>query len=164
MDVSKPVRITSPANAWAIGMQMLAFVVPFLSVTEGYQPVALEAVSPILADVWQWLLLVVAIIAIAASVGVQIIGAERGALMVAVMRLEAVATALMGLCLAALWAALVREYGYGANPLTQAVVGLLSLAALGRVAQIVWEITRYNRAARAGQKATVEALAQPKES
>lgn len=164
MDASKPVRFTSPANAWATGAQLLAFVVPVLSVAEVYQPVALEAVSPILADVWQWLLLVVAVVAIAASVGVQVITARGGALIVAMSRLEAVATLLMALCFGGLWAALVREYGFGANPLTQAMVGVLALAALARVVQIVWELWKYHRALRAGKTATVEALAQPKES
>lgn len=164
MDASKPVRFTSPANAWAIGAQLLAFVVPVLSVTEGYQPVALEAVSPILADVWQWLLLVVAVIAIAASIGVQVYTSRGGALIVAMSRLEAVATLLMAFCFGSLWWALVREYGWGANPLTQAMVGVLALAALARVAQIAWELWKYHRALRAGNTVPVEALAQPKES
>lgn len=164
MDASKPVRFTSPANAWATGAQMLAFVVPVLSVFEVYQPVALEEFSPILADVWQWLLLVVAVVAIAASVGVQVITARGGALIVAMSRLEAVATLLMAFCFASLWAALAHKYGIGANPLTQAMVGVLALAALARVAQIAWELHKYHRALRQGQTATVEALAQPKES
>jgi hypothetical protein len=164
MEASKPVRVTSPANAWATGAQLLAFVVPALSVAEVYQPVALEAVSPILADVWQWILLVVAVIAIASSVGAQVITARGGELITALLRLEAVATLLMALCFGSLWGALVREYGFGSNPLTQAMVGVLALAALGRVAQIVWELWKYHRALRAGKTATVEALAQPKES
>lgn len=164
MDASKPVRFTSPANAWATGAQLLAFVVPFLSVTEGYQPVALEAISPILADVWQWLLLVVAVVAIAASVGVQVVTARGGALIVAMSRLEAVATLLMALCFGGLWAALIREYGWGNSPLTQAMVGVIAFSALARVLQIAWELWKYHRALRTGQTATVEALAQPKES
>lgn len=164
MDASKPVRFTSPANAWATGAQLLAFVVPFLSVTEGYQPVALEAISPILADVWQWLLLVVAVVAMAASVGVQVVTARGGALIVAMSRLEAVATLLMALCFGGLWAALIREYGWGNSPLTQAMAGVIAFSALARVLQIAWELWKYHRALRTGQTATVEALAQPKES
>lgn len=164
MEASKPVRFTSPANAWAIGSQVLAFVVPVLSVTEGYQPVALEHVSPILADVWQWLLLIVAMIATAASIGVQVYSARGGAFIVALLRVEAAATMLIAVCFAMLWGALIREHGYGSNPLTQAMVGVLALAAFGRVVQIAWQLWKYKRALRAGNTATVEALAQPEES
>lgn len=161
---AKPVSVTSPGNAWAIAMQALAFIVPFLSVTERYQPVALEAVSVPIADIWQWVLLVSAVIAVVASLAAQVFGKSKGALLAALVRVEGIATLVMSVCFAALWAALVREYGYGSNPLMQAMIGILSLAALARVGQIVWDLVKYRRALRGGQTAVVEALAQPKES
>lgn len=161
---AKPVSFTSPGNAWAIGMQSLGFVVPFLSVTERYQPTALERVSVPLADAWQWVLLVAAIVAIVSSLAAQIPRTRSGALLAALMRVESVSTSIMAVCLGGLWAALVNAYGYGEAPLTQAAVGILSLAALARVAQITWDLWKYRRALRGGQTATVEALAQPKES
>ncbi|QLD10880.1 hypothetical protein [Microbacterium oleivorans] len=161
MTESKPVRLTSPANAWALGAQLIALLIPVLSVVEIYQPIALEAISIPLADTWQWLLFVGASISLLASL------LMRGALgsgnrMRAVLRLEGVATAIVSLCFGLLWAALVREYGFGANPLTQLLVGGLGLVALGRVGQILWDLWRYRRALNAGQTARVEAIAQPK--
>lgn len=161
---AKPVSVTSPGNAWAIAMQVFAFVVPFLSVTERYQPVALESVSPLLADLWQWVLLVSAVIAFLASLAAQMFGKSKGALLASLVRVEGVVTFVMSVCFAALWVALSREYGYGSNPLTQAAIAMLSLGALGRVGQIVWDLVKYRRALRGGQTAVVEALAQPKES
>lgn len=163
MTESKPVRWSSPANAWATGAQLIAFLIPVLSVLEVYQPVALEAVSVPLADAWQWLLFVTAGISLAASLAMQLV-LGSGNRMRAVVRLEGVATAIVSLCFAALWAALVREYGFGANPLTQLLVSGLGLAAAGRVGQILWELRKYRRALRAGQTAHVEAIAQPKET
>lgn len=52
MTEPKPVRVTSPTNAWALAAQLIAFLVPVLSVAEIYQPVALEAISVPLADAW----------------------------------------------------------------------------------------------------------------
>lgn len=161
---AKPVSVTSPGNAWAIAMQVFAFVVPFLSVTERYQPAALEAISVPLADLWQWVLLVSAVIAFLSSLSAQVFGKSKGALLASLVRVEGIATLVMAACFAALWAALSHEYGYGSNPLTQAAIGMLSIGALIRVGQIVWDLAKYRRALRGGQTAVVEALAQPKES
>jgi hypothetical protein len=163
MTETKPVRWSSPANAWAIGAQLIAFLIPVLSVLELYQPVALEAVSIPLADAWQWMLFLTAGISLGASLLMQVV-LGAGSRMRAVLRLEGVATAIVSLCMGALWGALVHEYGIGANPLTQLLVGGLGLAAAGRVGQILWELRKYRRALRAGQVATVEAIAQPKET
>lgn len=159
----QPVRFTSPTNAWALAAQLIAFLIPVLAVLEIYQPVALEAISVPIADAWQWLLFCTAGIALAASLTMPRV-AGSGNRMRAVARLEGVATAVVAFCLAALWGALVREYGIGANPLTQLLVGGLGLAAAGRVAQILWELRKYRRALRAGQTAHVEAIVQPKET
>lgn len=80
----------------------------------------------------------------------------------ATLRLEGATTAIVAVCFGVLWAALVREYGFGANPLTQILVGGLGLAALARVAQIIYELWKIRRALRSGQTAHVEAIAQPK--
>lgn len=161
---NKPVRWTSPANAWATGAQLIAFVIPVLAVFEVYQPAALEAISVLVADIWQWVLFFAAGIAVATSVTTQLITGRGGALMQALLRLEAAATLLLAVCMGALWGALVHEYGFAANPLTQLLVGGLGLAAAARVMQIIVELWRYRRALREGNTATVEALAQSKES
>jgi len=163
MGTTKPVRWTSPANAWAVGAQLIAFMIPVLAVAEAYQPIALEAISVPLADMWQWLLFVAAGVALAASVTMQLV-TDRAALMQALVRLEGVATLILAVCMLGLWAALAKEYGFGANPLTQLLVFGLGVAAVARVAQIIVELWKYRRALRVGETATVEALAQPKES
>lgn len=158
----KPVRLSSTTNAWATGAQLISVMIPVLSVIEVYQPIALEAVSVLLADLWQWLLFIMATIAITASFGMQFAIGD-GARMRAVLRVEAVATGTVAICFGALWAALVREYGFAANPLTQLLVGGLGLAAAARVGQIIWDLRKYRRALRTGHIAHVEAIAQPKE-
>lgn len=160
---AKPVRLTSPTNAWAIAAQVISLSIPVLSVVEIYQPVALEAISIPIADMWQWSLLVTAVISLAASLVMQFAIGD-GARMRAVLHVEAIATGIVSLCFFALWAALVREYGLAANPLTQLLVGGLGLAALGRVGQILWELWKYRRALRAGVTASVEAIAQTKDT
>lgn len=160
----KPVRWSSTANAWAIAAQVIAFLIPVLSIAEIYQPTALEAISVVVADVWQWLLLVTAIISLAASLGMTPFAVGNGTRMRGVLRIEAIGTGTIAICLGILWAALVREYGFAANPLTQLLVGGLGLAAAGRVGQIVWDLRKYRRALKAGHIATVEAIAQPKET
>lgn len=163
MTESKPVRVTSPTNAWALAAQLIALLIPVLSVAEIYQPVALEAISIPLADAWQWLLLGTAALSLAASLLMlrDLGGGER---IRATLRLEGVTTAIVSLCFIVLWAALVREYGFGANPLTQLLVGGLGIAALARVAQIIYELGKIRSALRSGHTAHVEAIAQPKET
>ena len=163
MNEAKPVRWSSPANAWATGAQTIALVIPILSVTELYQPIALEAIGRLVADIWQWLLLAAAVASVTASVIMQFALGD-GSRMRAVVRIEQIATSVVGACLGLLWVALVQEYGFAANPLTQLLVGGLGLAAVARVAQIEWDLWKYRRALEGGQVAHVEALAQPKET
>lgn len=163
MTEPKPVRVTSPTNAWALAAQLIAFLIPVLSVAEIYQPVALEAISVPLADAWQWLLFVMAGLSLSASL-LMLRDLGGGNRIRATLRLEGATTAIVAICFGVLWAALVREYGFGANPLTQLLVGGLGLAALARVAQIIYELWKIRRALRSGQTAHVEAIAQPKET
>ncbi len=163
MTEPKPVRWSSPTNAWATSAQIISLAIPVLSVAEIYQPIALEAISRPLADVWQWSLLVTAALSLTASIVMQFAIGD-GARMRAVVRLEGIATSVVALCLGALWGALVREYGFAANPLTQLLVGGLGLAAMARVVQICWDLRKYRRALRTGHVAQVEAIAQPKET
>lgn len=163
MTESEPVRWSSPANAWATVAQTIALFIPLLSVLEVYQPVALEAISVAVADIWQWLILITAVASIAASIAMRF-AIGNGTRMRAVARFEQIATAGLSGCLGLLWWALVHEYGFAANPLTQLLVGGLAIAALARVAQIEWDLWKYRRALRGGQIAHVEALAQPKET
>lgn len=163
MDEPKPVRLTSPDNAWAAGAMVISAGIPVLSVVEVYQPVALEAWSTLLADVWQWVLLVAAGIAIT-TLPLMKSADGHGSRMRAVQRVEAAATGIVALCYLLLWGALVHEYGFGANPLTQLMVGGLGLTAAIRVGQIIWGLVRYRRALRDGRTTNVEAIAQSKET
>ncbi|MGA6128843.1 MULTISPECIES: hypothetical protein [unclassified Microbacterium] len=163
MSDTKPVRWSSTTNAWATGAQIISLLIPVLSVVEIYQPVALEAIGIVVADAWQWVLLVAATISLAASLVMQFALGD-GSRMRAVVRVEAVATGLVALCFLFLWHALVDEYGFAANPLTQLLVGGLGLAAAGRVGQIVWDLWKYRRALRFGRTTSVEAIAQPKDT
>lgn len=161
MDEPRPVRLTSPDNAWAAGAMVISAGIPFLSVAELYQPVALEAWSHVLADVWQWVLLVAALLALSTLVLMKAADGH-GNRMQAVQRVEAVATGIVSLCYLLLWAALAKEYGFGANPLTQLLVGGLGVTAAIRVGQIVWGLARYRRALKIGRTTNVEAIAQAK--
>lgn len=163
MDEPKPVRLTSPDNAWAAGAMVISTGIPVLSVAEIYQPLALEAWSTVLADAWQWVLLLAAIVALA-TLPLMKRAEGHGHRMRAVQRIEAVVTGVVSLCYMLLWAALVHEYGFGANPLTQLMVGGLGVTAAVRVAQIVRGLARYRRALRAGRTTHVEAIAQSKET
>lgn len=163
MDEPKPVRLTSPDNAWAAGAMVISAGIPALSVAELYQPVALEALNPILADVWQWVLFVAALIALSTLVLMKVADGH-GNRMRAVQRVEAAATGVVAICFLLLWGALVREYGFGANPLTQLLVGGLGVTATIRVGQIIWGLARYRRALRVGRTTNVEAIAQAKET
>lgn len=163
MDEPKAVRLTSPDNAWAAGAMLISLGIPVLSVVELYQPVALEAWGTLLADVWQWVLLVAAGIALS-TLPLMKRAEGHGSRMRAVQRVEALATAVVSLAYLLLWAALVHEYGFGANPLTQLLVCGLGITAAVRVAQIVWGLARYRRALRSGRTTHVEAIAQSKET
>ncbi|WP_295821532.1 hypothetical protein [uncultured Microbacterium sp.] len=163
MDEPKPVRLTSPDNAWAAGAMLISTGIPILSVAEVYQPVALEAWSHLLADVWQWVLLVAAVVAFS-TLPLMKRAEGHGNRMRAVQRVEAVATAVVSLCYLLLWGALVHEYGFGSNPLTQLMVAGLGITAGVRVVQIVRGLGRYRRALRAGRTTHVEAIAQSKET
>jgi len=159
----KPLRWSSPGNAWAIGALALSFAIPVLSVTEVYQPVALEAISVILADAWQWVLLVTVMIALASALSMPL-ALDNGSRMQALVMVEGVATIIVSACYVLLWISLVRQYGFAANPLTQVLVLGLGLTALGRVGQITWQSWRYRRALRSGYTTHTEAIAQPKET
>lgn len=163
MTERKALRWSSPSNAWAVGAQLISFCIPVLSVVEIYQPVALEAIAVPLADAWQWVLFINAAIALSA-VALMHFAIGNGSRMQAVIRVEGIATAVVAACYMLLWVALVREYGFGANPLTQVLVAGLGLTATGRVAQIAWESWRYRRALKSGHTAHTEAIAQPKET
>ncbi|WP_438354103.1 hypothetical protein [Microbacterium sp. CJ88] len=163
MNDAQPLRWSSPANAWAVGAQLLSITIPIMAVAEGYQPVALEAIAAPLADIWQWVLLVFAVIALVASLTMQLALGD-GSRMQAVVRVEAFATAIVSACYFTLLAALVHEYGWGQAPLTQLLIGGLGFIALLRVGQIIWESWRYRRARRTGSVVTSEALAKPKDT
>ncbi len=158
---ARAVRWSSPTNAWAMSALMISFAIPVVSILEIYQPLALEAISVLVADIWQWLLLIAAGISLAASL-IMSTALGDGARMRAVVRVEEVATSVVAACLGLLWAALVAEYGFSANPLTQLLVGGLGLAAVARVAQIEWDVWKYRRALKTGAIAHVEAAARPK--
>lgn len=136
MDEPKPVRITSPDNAWAAGAMTISAGIPILSVAELYQPVALEAWSHVLADVWQWVLLIASLLALS-TLPLMKVADGHGNRMRAVQRVEALATGIVAVCYLLLWDALVHEYGFGANPLTQLLVGGLGVTAAIRVGQII---------------------------
>lgn len=159
----KPVRISSPDNAWAIGAMTISFLIPAASVLEIYQPLALEAWSVVIATTWQWVLLFAAVIALATTPFMRL-AEGHGRRMQNVLRVEGLATAVVSICLIALWVALIVQYGFGANPLTQILVGGLGITAAFRVGQIVWGLVKTWRGIRAGHIARVEAIAQPKET
>lgn len=163
MDEPKPVRLTSPDNAWAAGAMVISAGIPVLSVAEVYQPVALEAWSLVLADVWQWVLLAAAVLALT-TLPLMKRAEGHGRRMAAVQRVEALSTGIVAVCYLLLWGALVHEYGFGANPLTQLLVGGLGVTATIRVVQIIWGLARYRRALRVGRTTNVEAIAQAKET
>lgn len=163
MSQPKAVRWSSPANAWAVGALLLSLAIPVLAVAEGYQPTALEEISKLLADTWQWVLLFAALIALLATLIMQFAIGD-GARMQAVVAVEAIATVIVAGCDFLLWWALVKEYGWGTAPLTQLLVGGLGVTALGRVGQILWETYKYRRALRRGAIVHTEALAQPKDT
>lgn len=159
----KPVRLASPDNAWAVGAMAISFLIPVMSVAEIYQPIALEAWSVTVADIWQWVLFLAAALALTMTFLMKP-ALGHGRRMQAVQRVEALATAVVALCYLLLWGALVHEYGFGANPLTQLLVGGLGITATGRVVQILWGLVKYRRALAAGHTTQVEAIAQPKET
>lgn len=161
MTETKVLRWTSSGNAWALGAQSISLLIPVLTVVGVYDPIALAAIGAWVAETWQWVLLVTAAVSISATLVMHLVAGD-GTQMQAVARVEGIATAIVAVCYFALWAALVREYGFAANPLTQLLVGGLGLAALARVAQILWDSWRYRRALRRGLTARVEAIAQPK--
>lgn len=163
MTESKPVRWASPANAWATGAQVISLGIPVMTVLGIYEPIALEKINAPAAAIWQWLLLIAAGISLAASL-VMSFALGDGTRMRAVVRVEEVATSVVAACLGLLWLALVQEYGFAANPLTQLLVGGLGLAAAGRVAQIEWDVWKYQRALKTGDIAHVEAIAHPRET
>ena len=165
MGEHKPVRLTSPTNAWALGAQAISFLIPLLAVVGVYDPAALGEISPVLSDVWQWVLLLFAVIAATATLLLEYT-LGNGRRMESVLSIEMVSTAIVSLCYLILFGALVDQYGFLANPLTQLIIGGLGLTALGRVAQILWDRWKYHRArsARPIHIARVEAIANPKES
>lgn len=163
MDEPKPLRLTSPDNAWAAGAMVISAGIPVLSVAELYQPVALEAWSPVLADVWQWVLLVASLLALS-TLALMKLAEGHGNRMAAVQRVEAAATVVVSVCYLLLWDALVHEYGFGSNPLTQLLVGGLGVTAAIRAGQIIWGLVRFRKALRVGRTTNVEAIAQAKET
>lgn len=158
----KPVRYTSPTNAWAIGCQILTQSIPLLVVAEIYQPVALDELSPLLSQIWQWLLLVSTGCAIAATLAMNFAIGDRGR-MTAVLRLEAVATAILGACMLLLFASLIWKYGWLVNPLTQTIVGGIGFIGMSRVVQILLQLRKDRRAQAVGRVVQTEAIADPKE-
>lgn len=142
---------------------LISLGIPVLSVAEVYQPIALEAWSTLIADVWQWVLLVVAGVALS-TLPLMKRAEGHGHRMRAVQRVEAFATGGVSACYLLLWGALVHEYGFGANPLTQLLVAGLGITAAVRVVQIVRGLGRYRRALRSGRTTHVEAIAQSKET
>lgn len=159
----RPVRWASPTNAWALGCQLTALIIPILVVTEVYQPVALDELDQGLSQLWQWVLLVSTGCAIAATLTMRAATGNRDR-MRAVIRLEAVATGIMAACLILLVASLVWKYGFLVNPLTQTIVGALGITALARVVQIMLELRKDRRAQAAGRVIHTEAIADPKET
>jgi hypothetical protein len=163
MSEPRPVRWVSPANAWAIGAQVIAFLVPVLVVTGVYDPLAMTELNQPLAEVWQWVMLVAAVLA-SSSTLLMHLALGDGSRMRSVVTVEAISTTVVASSFALLFGALVWKYGFLANPLTQLLVAGLAVTALGRVGQIVWELRKYRRALAAGRITRVEALAQAKET
>ncbi|WP_292729582.1 hypothetical protein [Microbacterium sp. UBA837] len=165
MGEHKAIRLTSPTNAWALGAQAISFLIPLLAVTGVYDPAALGEISPVLSEVWQWVLLVFAAVAATATLLLEYTLGD-GRRMESVLSIEMVATAVVALCYLILFGALVDQYGFLSNPLTQLIIGGLGLTAAGRVGQILWERWKYHRAkkSRPVHIARVEAIASPKES
>jgi hypothetical protein len=159
----KALRVTSPTNAWALGGLGMSFVGPVLAVTENYQPVAIESINAPLAELWQWALLVTAAIALIVTLLMRAAEGD-GTSMRNILRVEGTATAVVAACYLLLGFALIREYAWGTAPITQLFTIGLGITATGRVLQIVWELRKYRKARRAGETATTEALAQPKET
>ncbi|WP_439593879.1 hypothetical protein [Microbacterium sp.] len=163
MGERKALRWATPANAWAVGLQLISLSIPVLSVFESYQPIALEEIARPLADAWQWVLLITAAIALAATLTMQLALGD-GRRMQTTLRVEGLATFIVAICYLLLWVALMIEYGFGTAPLTQLLVAGLGFTAAGRVAQILWELWQYRRALIVGHVATTEAIAQHKET
>lgn len=161
--MTKPLRVTSPTNAWAIGALVMSFIVPVLAVTENYDPAALTSVHELLAIVWQWALLVTSAVALAATLTMQAAVGDVDR-MKSILRVEAIPTAVVAVCYLLLGWSLIREYDWGTAPLTQELVLGLGATAAARVLQILWDLWRMRRASARGQTTNVEALADPRES
>ena len=163
MTERKVLRWSSPANAWALGAQALSLLIAVNSILGIYDPVALREIAVGLAEVWQWTLFLASVAATGASLLMQFALGD-GNRMQAVIRVEAWGTVLVAAGHLLLWGSLVGLYGFATHPLTQLMVGVLGVAALGRVAQIIWESQQYRRALAKGDTAHVEAIAQPKDA